>query len=110
MSAKDVIIEAEGTTLRIQLRVASLSTDNVIMGALGDHRHPSQPFEKLMLDFDLVEYINSTGVSEIINIYRLFKDQSMGSFEMVLFNVTPRVKAILELVEIHNIATVRQAF
>ena len=46
------------------------------------------------------------GVSELINIYRHYKELSIGPFQMKLAHVNPRVNAILELVEINNIATI----
>lgn len=106
MSGNKVEIEIKGSTLDINILEASLSGDNHILAELKEHSFSDSQIESVKINMKNVSYINSTGISEIISIYKRFKNSSIYAFTLDLNNVSPRVNAILELVEITNIANV----
>ncbi len=101
-----VTIEKEGSTLRIIVHHPRLDGENQILNEIKKGNYFSPDIQLVELDFDRVEYINSLGISEIINIHRNFSDASGGKAKFRFKNLDRKVLAILELVEIQKIAEI----
>lgn len=60
------------------------------------------------IDFAAVTYLNSMGITELVNLYRLATDRSRGRIQFRFINVSNRIHSILELVEFTRLADVQK--
>lgn len=64
---------------------------------------------EIEINFVDVIYLNSMGITELVNIYRLLTDRSRGRIHFRFINVGNRIHSILELVEFTKLADVQKA-
>lgn len=95
-----------GTTLRLTIGSPRIEGDNSLVNFLKDGRYITSDLEALELDMDSVEYINSPGISELINLNRNLQEATSNQARLVFLNVEQRVNSILELVEVTKIAEI----
>ena len=107
MSSGKIQLIVKGSNLEIDILEESLSGDNNIIEELNLRKISEADIAMVSIDMKSITYINSTGISEIISIFKRFKQASIHNFKLELVNVNPRVNAILELVEISNIARIK---
>ncbi len=99
-------IEQTGNTLLVQLDVPRIDGENSIIAILDSGKYFKSEVSKVIIDFNSVEYINSLGITEIINIHRKFSEHGPGKVDFQFINLTPKVMNILSLIEIEKIAEV----
>ena len=63
---------------------------------------------EIEIDFAGVTYLNSMGITELVNIYRYLTAQSRGRIQFRFSNVMPRIHSILDLVEFTKLADVQK--
>ncbi len=95
-----------GTTLRLKISEPRIEGDNSLVSFLNAGKYISSDLEVLELDLADVEYINSPGISELINLNRNLQEATNERARMVFLNVDQRVNSILELVEVTKIAEI----
>lgn len=102
----DVIIEKERNLVHVYVKNNNIDGDNSIFSALKSSSAPDKSSPVLVIDFNNIEYINSLGITEIINIHRYFSSQIGDSFRIRIINVDRKIATILELVELSKIAEI----
>jgi anti-anti-sigma regulatory factor len=104
---EQVSIKLNSPELLITIHHSRIDGENHILQALkaGGFFRPDILF--ITLDFDQVKYINSLGISEIINVHRNFNEITQEKAKLVFKNVDPKVLSILELIEIHKIVEIQ---
>ncbi|HBS06611.1 MAG TPA: hypothetical protein DEA96_16700 [Leptospiraceae bacterium] len=102
----DLKIEKQGNDLLIRLFHPRVDGDNLILKELDAGKFTIEPVDSLTIDMAEIEYINSLGITEIINIHRKFSEKNPGGFRLKLQNVDRKIATILELVDIHRIADI----
>lgn len=102
----DLKIEKQGNNLLVRLFHPRVDGDNLILKELESGQYHSAPVESLTIDMAEIEYINSLGITEIINIHRKFTEKNPEGFRLQLRNVDRKIATILELVDIHRIADI----
>ena len=102
-----VEIQSNGSALHVAIRHPRMDGENYILKALRDGQYFKSDVRALTIDMEPVEYLNSIGVTEIINIYRQFTEAGVESFDFQLHNVDNRVYAILDLIGIDQMARVQ---
>lgn len=101
-----VFIEKGDDALYVKINHPRIDGENLILKALeNDGRLEDPDYSVLELDLASVEYLNSLGITEFVNIRRRFRN-GPRDVSMRLINVDKRVQAILELVEIQKIAEI----
>jgi anti-anti-sigma regulatory factor len=102
-----VSIQSNSPELVISILYPRIDGENHILQALksGDYFKPEMT--RVILDFDQVKYINSLGISEIINVHRNFSEITQEKAKLIFRNVDPKVLSILELIEIHKIVEIQ---
>ncbi|MCR9144001.1 MAG: STAS domain-containing protein [bacterium] len=75
--------------------------------ALGDNAAVSG-LREIEIDFAAVNYLNSMGITELVNLYRMATDRSRGRIQFRFINVSNRIHSILELVEFTKLADVQK--
>ena len=101
-----VTITEQGNRLLVVVHHSRVDGENYILSALTDGQYFKDGIHDLEIDLENVEYINSLGISELVTINRKFLDVRPQGVNFRLLNVDRRVNAILELVEIENIADI----
>ena len=101
-----VQIETDNATLHIKVVHPRIDGENFILKALRDGNYFEQDFETVNVDLNDVEYLNSLGITEFVNIHRGFLENTEGKTKLRLLNVEKKVNAILELVELQKIADI----
>lgn len=102
-----VTIEKQEETLKIKVHHPRMDGENHILNALKEGGYFTPDIRLVELDFNNVEYINSLGITEIINIHRNFADATGNQVRFCFINVGRKVIAVLELVEVQKIAEIR---
>ncbi|MBI39853.1 MAG: hypothetical protein CMF59_09655 [Leptospiraceae bacterium] len=102
----DLKIEKQGNNLLIRLFHPRVDGDNLILKELDAGQFTGEPVDGLTIDMAEIEYINSLGITEIINIHRKFSEKNPSGFRLKLENVDRKIATILELVDIHRIADI----
>ena len=102
----NVEIAKIGTSLKIKIHHHRLDGDNFIYNGLKNENHFTNDIELVEIDFEPVEFINSLGITELVNIHRKFSEINYGKTNFRFINVDKKVNAILELVEIQKIAEI----
>ncbi|MCB1166810.1 MAG: STAS domain-containing protein [Leptospiraceae bacterium] len=102
----DLKIEKQGNDLLIRLFHPRVDGDNLILRELELGEFLGAPIGTLTIDMAEIEYINSLGITELINIHRRFSESNSDGFKLVLKNVDRKIATILELVDIHRIAEI----
>ncbi|MCB1171064.1 MAG: STAS domain-containing protein [Leptospiraceae bacterium] len=102
----DLKIEKQGNNLLIRLFHPRVDGDNLILKELEVGNYQAEPVENLIIDMAEIEYINSLGITELINIHRKFTEKNPEGFRLQLRNVDRKIATILELVDIHRIADI----
>ncbi len=102
----NIEVQKDGPSLSVRVMHQRLDGDNLIYNAIKNNDYFSSEIEDVIIDFDSVEYINSLGITELVNIHRKYTDTSYGKVNFKFLNVDKKVNAILELVEIHKIADI----
>lgn len=102
----EIFIEKEPDRIVVVVKNQSIDGDNTILNRLkeGDFLNSAAPF--LVIDMSNVEYINSLGITEIINIHRHYVARLGDSFVLILDNVDRKIATILELVELGKITQI----
>ena len=103
----DLKIEKQGNNLLIRLFHPRVDGDNLILKEPDAGSYHAEPVESLSIDMAEIEYINSLGITEIINIHRKFSEKNPAGFKLQLMNVDRKIATILELVDIHRIADIQ---
>jgi len=104
--SKPVEIIKDAKILRIQILHRRIDGENYILNALLEGDYFSSEVSLVELDFENVEYLNSLGITEFINIHRKFNASNPESVEFKFINVDAHIYGILELVEMHKIAEI----
>jgi len=102
-----VQIEKRDDALHVKIKHPRIDGENLILAALDEQGLLTKPeYAVLELDLGEVEYLNSLGITEFVNIHRRLRTapESVG---LRLINVDKKVNAILELVEIQKIAEIQ---
>jgi len=103
-----VEINQEGNTLKISINDKRIDGDNHIMNALKEGNFIRPEIECLEFDFYSVEYLNSLGITEFVNINRSFSNpEKKKKTKFKFLNVSSHIYAILELVEMHKMAEIQ---
>ena len=102
----DLKIEKQGNNLLIRLFHPRVDGDNLILKELEIGNYQTEPVENPIIDMAEIEYINSLGITELINIHRKFTEKNPEAFRLQLRNVDRKIATILELVDIHRIADI----
>lgn len=103
----NIEIRQEGALLRIRILAQRLDGDNEILAAIKNGNYKIDRTELVEVDFSPVEFINSLGITELVNIHRLFAEANPEGVRLRFLNVDKKVNAILELVEIQKIAEIQ---
>ena len=102
-----VEISRDGSVLKIKILHNRIDGDNHIIHALEKGNFIQDDVAKLEFDFEKVEYLNSLGITEFININRKFPSGSKKKkSKFVFLNVSAHIYGILELVEMHKMAEI----
>lgn len=99
-------VQKTGTTLSLKISSPRIEGDNSLVNYLQAGKFMTPDIEVLELDLDEVEYINSPGISELINLNRNLQETTKERAKLVFLNVDQRVNSILELVEVTKIADI----
>jgi anti-anti-sigma factor len=97
-----VEIEENERTLYVRLLDPRLEGDNQVSEALIPYK--TAELDRVEIDFRLVEYMNSRGITELVTIYRTFDPQRT---KLRFLNVRGRVRHVMDLVELHHIAEIQ---
>ncbi len=100
-----VRIEKRGRNLYVEVTHPRIDGENHILRALQEGNYFRGEFEYVDIDLEHVEYLNSLGITEFVNIHRRFIDEG-NTTRLRLLNVERKVNAILELVEMQKIADI----
>ena len=100
-------VKQEGGTVSVQVQQQRLDGDNDILNALKKGNFFGSELRLLVIDFEPVEFINSLGITELVNIHRACTALHPEGVEFRFLNVDKKVNAILELVEIQKFATIQ---
>lgn len=101
-----VEVKREGKSLFVRVLFPRIDGENFIVNAVKEKNLIAQDIELVEIDLDAVEYLNSLGITEFVNIHRMFTDITRGKTKFRFTNVDRKVKAILELVEVQKIAEI----
>lgn len=101
-----VQITKNGKLLKIKIGHARIDGRNLIKEALDQDQAIQPDVSEVEFDMEAVDYINSTGVTEIIGIHRKFHAISGPSIKIRFIHVSKKVMTIFELVEMYKIAEV----
>ncbi len=101
-----VEFKREGDALKIIVLHPRIDGENHIWNAV-QKENLLQP-DVGLLEFDLgrVEYMNSLGITEFVNIHRRFLDTTKGRVKLRFINVERKIMGILALVELDKVAEV----
>lgn len=84
--------------------VSSLSFDNVnMLFARMKNWISSEKNHKLILDFSLIEYIDSAGVAMLIELHNIAQKNYNKS---LIFKVTPKIEEMLKFYEVETLLEV----
>ncbi len=100
-------VRTDGGTVTVTVRRQRLDGDNDIINALKKGGFIGPTLSTLVIDFNPVEFINSLGITELVNIHRLCQEAGGGGVNFRFLNVDKKVNAILELVEIQKFAEIQ---
>ncbi len=101
-----VDITKEGTRIKIKVNHSRIDGENTMIGALKAGNYFSPDVTQVDFDFEAVGYINSLGITEVINIHRNFNEAASDKVKFRFINVDRKVLAILDLVEMKKIAEI----
>ena len=106
-----VDLKQKENTLCCKLLTPRIDGSNHMLDALNEFLQNQgadalQGIHEFEIDFGQVEYLNSSGISELVNIYRLVTDRSRGQIHFRFVNVRSRIHSIMELVEFTKLADV----
>lgn len=101
-------VSKEGKELHIKILQSRLEGDNLLLKKLQGEGFIERDVEVVEFDFDKVDYLNSLGITEIVNIHRLYMEKTKNKAKFRFINVDKKVLAILELVELHKLAEIVQ--
>ncbi len=104
-----VSIETKGNEVTVSVLHPRIDGENHIINEIRRSECFRPETLKVEINFEPVRYINSLGISEIINIHRLFNEVTGENSRLIFCNVDPKVLSILELIEIHKIVEIRPA-
>lgn len=93
-------------TLLVQVQHARIDGENIILSKLKEGGVVTPDIDTLIMDFDEVGYLNSLGITEMINIHRLVTETAGDQVKFQFRNVARKVLSILELVELHKVAEI----
>ena len=96
-----VEIEQNNRTLYVRLLDPRLEGEQKIVDALKEYQQAD--LEHVEIDFALVQYLNSRGITELVSIYRTFDPDRT---KLKFLNVGGRVRHIMDLVELQHIAEI----
>ena len=99
-------IREEAGTVHVRVQQQRLDGDNDILNALKRGNFFGPALRLLEIDFEPVEFINSLGITELVNIHRHCLEQHPDGVEFRFLNVDKKVNAILELVDIQTFAEI----
>ena len=102
----NVVIKKEGDVLKVKVFNHRLDGENLIYNALKNEKCFTADVAVVEIDFNTVEFINSLGITELVNLHRKYAETNYGKTSFRFINVDKKVNAILELVEIQKIAEI----
>jgi len=103
---KFVEIEKSDNELLIKTLAQRLDGDNYILNALLDGNFFHSDYDGIELDLFSVEFINSLGITELVNLHRKFTEGKKSPSPIRFINVDRKVNAILELVDFHKVVEI----
>lgn len=99
-------ISQDNDTIIINIAHSRIDGENLILNALLKDGWFKPDICNVVLDFNNVAYINSMGITEIINIHRRFTESASDHVHFKFINLGKKVLEILSMVEIQKIADV----
>jgi anti-anti-sigma regulatory factor len=100
-------IQKQNETIRIKIQHPKIDGGNSILRELHNKNLIRPGIQIVEIDFDRVEYMNSLGLTELINIHREFTEvQKDVQFHFI--NVNKKIVTLLQLVDMDRIAHIRQ--
>jgi anti-anti-sigma regulatory factor len=111
-----VDIKRKDNQLNLQLLHPRIDGSNHMLDAMTEFLGPEALSDnaavagltEIEIDFAAVTYLNSMGITELVNLYRLGTDRSRGRIQFRFINVSNRIHSILELVEFTKLADVQK--
>ena len=101
-----VDFEQQNGSLYIRALGERLDGSNQILETMEENGLFRNSYSKVELDMARVEFINSLGITELVDMQRRFTDNMQRKTTLHFTNVDPKVNAILELVEFHRVAKI----
>lgn len=101
-------IERRGPALHVKILHTRVDGDAPLLPRIQASCPDPGLLQSIEFDFQHVEYINSLGITDLVNIHRAYND---GPHTVVLrlLQVRHKVNAILELVDLGKIAEIQLA-
>lgn len=103
-----VEIEKQGPVLRVNILHTRIDGDALLLGRIQEACPDGADLQQIEFDFKHVEYINSLGITDLVNVHRAF-NEGHREVTLRLINVNRKVNAILELVDLSKIAEITLA-
>lgn len=95
-----------GSQLQLIVHIPRIDGGGQIADAMREYEDDLSGVESIEVDFKHVEYLNSMGITELVNMYRIITDKSRGRITFRFVNVKSKIHSILELVEFTKIVDV----
>ncbi len=102
----EITKEKDGTQLSVLVHVPRIDGSGQIADAMREYEDDLSGVESIEVDFKHVDYLNSMGITELVNMYRIITDKSRGRITFRFVNVKSKIHSILELVEFTKIVDV----
>ena len=91
--------------LNIKLGNSQVEGDQEVLNNLLENNYTEEKINKIIFDFDKVEYINSLGIAEFIAIMKYFS-QEKRKIKYKFINVDKKIGKIFKMVELGNLADI----
>ena len=103
-----VEIEKQGPRLYVKILHTRIDGDALLLSRIQEACSDASDLELIEFDFKHVEYINSLGITDLVNVHRAF-NEGQRAVTLRLLHVNRKVNAILELVDLGKIAEISLA-
>ena len=98
-------IQLNQGALNIKINQPQVEGDQEVLNELMDGNYSEEKINKIVFDFEDVEYINSLGIAEFIAIMKFFS-QSKKKMKFKFANVDKKIGKIFKMVELGNLADI----
>jgi anti-anti-sigma factor len=97
--------ETENEILKVKINDVRLDGQNSLFDFLVEQSAVTDKIEKIIFDFDKVNYINSLGIAEFISLMRYFSEKK-PKLKFKYVNVDKKIAKIFKMIELNSIADV----